>query len=104
MLQTIKISLTAENGRAVLSVRDYGNGIPENELANIWDKYYTTRMRKGKGVSGLGLAIVKQTAEIHNGNCHVDSEQGKGSNFVSNRQPNQGNRMKKSPKFVKNNT
>ena len=43
----IKISLTAENGRAVLSVRDYGNGIPENELANIWDRYYTTRMRKG---------------------------------------------------------
>ena len=78
----IKISLTAENGRAVLSVRDYGNGIPENELANIWDRYYTTRMRKGKGVSGLGLAIVKQTAEIHNGNCHADSEQGKGSNFV----------------------
>lgn len=78
----IKISLTAENSRAVLSVRDYGNGIPEHELANIWDRYYTTRMRKGKGVSGLGLAIVKQTVEIHNGNCHVDSEQGKGSNFV----------------------
>ena len=78
----IKISLIVENGRAVLSVRDYGNGIPENELANIWDRYYTTRMRKGKGVSGLGLAIVKQTAEIHNGNCHADSEQGKGSNFV----------------------
>ena len=78
----IKISLTAENGRAVLSVRDYGNGIPENELAHIWDRYYTIRMRKGKGVSGLGLAIVKQTAEIHNGNCHADSEQGKGSNFV----------------------
>ena len=78
----IKISLIVENGRAVLSVRDYGNGIPENELANIWDRYYTTRMRKGKGVSGLGLAIVRQTAEMHGGNCHVHSERGKGSIFV----------------------
>ena len=78
----IKISVVSEDGMAVISVTDYGNGIPENELANIWDRYYTTRMRKGKGVSGLGLAIVRQTAEMHGGNCHVHSEQGKGSIFV----------------------
>ena len=78
----IKISLSSENGRAVISVRDHGNGIPENELANIWDRYYTTRMRKSTGVSGLGLAIVRQITEIHKGSCHVCSEQGKGSNFV----------------------
>ena len=80
----INISLVSENGRAVISVKDYGSGIPENELANIWDRYYTTRMRKGKGVSGLGLAIVKQITEMHQGNCAAYSEQGKGSIFVIN--------------------
>ncbi len=80
----INVSLVSENDMAVISVRDYGSGIPENELANIWDRYYTTRMRKGKGVSGLGLAIVRQITEMHNGSCHVYSEQGKGSTFVLN--------------------
>ena len=78
----INISLVSGNGRAVISVSDHGKGIPENELENIWDRYYTTRMRKGKGVSGLGLAIVKQVTEMHTGNCSVCSEQGKGSTFV----------------------
>lgn len=80
----ISILLAGENGRAVISVRDYGSGIPENELANIWDRYYTTRMRKGKGVSGLGLAIVRQITEMHGGNCSVDSNQKKGSIFRIN--------------------
>ena len=78
----IKISLVSENGKAVISVTDCGNGIPESELENIWDRYYTTRMRKGKGVSGLGLAIVKQIAEMHRGTCSAHSEQGKGSVFI----------------------
>lgn len=78
----IKISLVSENDKAVISVTDYGNGIPENELDNIWERYYTTRMRKGKGVSGLGLAIVKQVAELHGGTCHAHSETGKGSTFM----------------------
>ena len=78
----ISIFVTAENGMAVISVRDYGIGIPENELANIWDRYYTTRMRKGKGVSGLGLAIVRQITEMHGGKCSVDSQRGHGSTFI----------------------
>lgn len=78
----INISLSSENGRAVISVRDYGSGIPENELEHIWDRYYTTRMRKGKGVSGLGLAIVRQIAQMHGGNCYARSEHGNGSIFI----------------------
>lgn len=78
----LKISLVSDNSMAVISVKDYGKGIPDNELENIWNRYYTTRMRKGKGVSGLGLAIVKQITEMHGGKCFAYSEQDKGSTFL----------------------
>ncbi len=78
----ITVSLAMKNNKAVISVKDYGKGIPESELANIWDRYYTTRMRKGKGVSGLGLAIVRQITELHKGTCCVHSETEKGSIFI----------------------
>lgn len=78
----IKVALMSENQTAVISVADHGEGIPEEEIRHIWDRYYTTRMRKGKGVSGLGLAIVKQITELHGGRCSARSEKGKGSVFI----------------------
>ena len=77
----ILVKLSAADGLATLSVTDYGNGIPAEELEHIWDRYYTSRQRKGQGVSGLGLAIVKQIVTMHGGRCLVTSEQGKGSTF-----------------------
>ena len=79
--KTIRVSLHTRDGFAVLSVTDFGAGIPKEELARIWDRYHTARQRKGKGVSGLGLAIVKQIVNMHRGRCEVVSEQGKGSTF-----------------------
>ncbi len=78
----IRITLTAESGKAKLSVTDFGSGISQEELPHIWDRYYTSRQRKGKGVSGLGLAIVKQITELHSGICQVETEPGKGSTFT----------------------
>lgn len=76
------ISLRSANGKALVEVQDFGAGIPESETEHIWDRYYTSRMRQGKGVSGLGLAIVKQTVELHNGKCYVHSLPGKGTTFT----------------------
>ena len=64
-----------------LEVRDYGDGIDKTELPHIWEKYYTSRQRGGKGVSGLGLAIVRQIAEIHDAEYGVESNKGEGSLF-----------------------
>ncbi|MBP5461745.1 MAG: HAMP domain-containing histidine kinase [Lachnospiraceae bacterium] len=77
----ILVKLSASCDTATLSVTDYGNGIPAEELEHIWDRYYTSRQRKGQGVSGLGLAIVKQIVAMHGGRCLVTSEEGKGSTF-----------------------
>ena len=78
----IRIELRAVGGKAVLSVIDFGEGIAQEELEAIWDRYYTSRQRGGKGVSGLGLAIVKQITTLHGGACFAQSEPGKGSSFI----------------------
>lgn len=78
----IAVKLSKEGGKAVLRVIDYGKGIPAEELDAIWDRYYTSRKRGGKGASGLGLAIVKQITALHGGRCYARSKQGEGSVFV----------------------
>ena len=77
----IGISLINDSNNAVIEISDHGSGIAPDELENIWNRYYTKRQRKSKGVSGLGLAIVKQTAEMHCGSCSAESEPGKGTSF-----------------------
>ena len=78
----IGVSLKENGDTAVISVTDCGNGIPPEEVPHIWDRYYTSRMRNGKGVSGLGLAIVRQITDLHGGKCRVETEAGKGSTFI----------------------
>ncbi len=59
-------------------VSDTGPGIPPDQLAKIFEPYFTT---KEKG-SGLGLAIVKHNAEIYGGKVVVESELGHGTRFT----------------------
>jgi ligand-binding sensor domain-containing protein/signal transduction histidine kinase/DNA-binding response OmpR family regulator len=67
-----------------IEVKDTGIGIAEEELNNIFEKYYQTK--RGHNVNnkgwGLGLALVKRLASIHKGNISVESTIGKGSCFV----------------------
>ncbi len=72
----LEISLT--QGRYIMiSVKDYGFGIKEEHLANIFDPYFTT---KQKG-SGLGLASSYSIIIKHNGLITVNSKAGEGSTF-----------------------
>ena len=77
----ITVILKKENENILLSVRDYGDGIPQEEIPHIWERYYTYRQRNKQGVSGLGLAIVKQIVDLHGGFCKVESKIGEGSLF-----------------------
>lgn len=79
--KNIRVGLTRSSGKAMIEVQDYGKGIPASEIGYIWERYYTARQRKGKGVSGLGLAIVKQIVGIHNGTCFAESREGEGCTF-----------------------
>jgi two-component system sensor histidine kinase CpxA len=64
----VEIGLS-QNGRPVVSVRDYGPGVPDEALARIFDPFYrveTDRNRMSGGV-GLGLAIARRAVELHKG-------------------------------------
>lgn len=76
----ITLSLSKMTGIR-LEVSDRGNGIGEEELNHIWEKYYTSRQSGTGGGSGLGLAIVKMIAQIHGAEYGVFSKKGEGSAF-----------------------
>ena len=63
--------------KVVLDVRDTGTGIPPEDLAHVFDPYFTT---KGHG-TGLGLATVHKIMEAHGGSVQVTSTPGQGSCF-----------------------
>ena len=79
----IDIRLHQVDDFAYLEVQDYGEGIREDRLPYIWDRYYKidkehTRSSTG---SGLGLAIVKQIFELHDVPFGVISKEKEGSTF-----------------------
>ena len=58
-------------------------GIPKEELANVWERYYKVDKNHKRAVmgTGLGLSIVKNVLKLHNVQFGVDSEVGKGTCF-----------------------
>lgn len=70
-------TLSLEDGRVQLTVRDHGVGIPEHKLKQLGEPFYTT---KEKG-TGLGLMVSFKIIEHHQGQIDVSSEVGKGTLF-----------------------
>jgi signal transduction histidine kinase len=69
---------TGESSEGVwLSVADTGGGISQEQIARIFEPFYTTK-KKG---SGLGLMIVQRIVRAHNGRIELESNIGKGTTF-----------------------
>ncbi len=66
-----------------LEVADSGSGIPADQLAHLFDRYWQARRGDGSRATGvgLGLYICKKLVEAHRGRIWVDSQPGKGSCF-----------------------
>ncbi|MCK9906675.1 ATP-binding protein, partial [Frankia sp. Cpl3] len=75
---SIRVTCERDGHSIIISVRDNGIGIPKEELALIFDRFYRgdkMRSRSGEG-TGLGLAIAKWIVDAHGGKIHAESEPG----------------------------
>jgi signal transduction histidine kinase len=84
----VSLHYLKDNERSIshteISVKDSGPGIHENEKEKIFDRFYqvsSSDSRDHEG-SGIGLALAKELVELYRGSIHVESEPGKGSNFI----------------------
>jgi signal transduction histidine kinase len=81
---SIEINLKTENGYKLVSVKDQGPGIKNEELGNLFQPFKKlssnpTGQEKG---TGLGLAIAKKMIELHNGVLILESKEGDGAKFI----------------------
>ena len=80
----VTAGLECTENRVRVWVEDHGPGIPKEEHARIFERFYrigSELRRETQGV-GLGLSIVKHIAEVHGGVVHVRSDVGRGSRFT----------------------
>lgn len=80
----IIVSLNEEKDQIVISIKDTGIGIPKEYLKDVFKMFKqvdSALTRENEG-SGIGLSLIKSLIELHGGNIHVESELGKGSDFI----------------------
>ncbi len=74
----VELGCQVRNRQVLLSVVDYGVGIPAQHLPRLFERFYRVDKARSRalGGTGLGLAIVKHIAQLHGGEIAVASEQG----------------------------
>ena len=78
---SVGVSATWDEDKVVLTVRDTGIGIEENDLPYVFDRFYKVdKAHSGKG-SGLGLSIAKELLKRMDEDIWAESEKGKGTAF-----------------------
>lgn len=80
----IRITVEEKGRKALVSVKDTGVGIPKDDLAKVWDRFYKSDSSRGKDKkgTGLGLSIAKEIISAHDENINVISTEGVGTEFV----------------------
>jgi PAS domain S-box-containing protein len=80
----VVVSASSDDSSVSIQVADQGYGIPEADLARIFEKFYRVPRVQDAGVpgTGLGLSLVREIAELHGGSVTVRSEVNAGSMFT----------------------
>jgi len=81
---SISVTVGQQGNWVEVSVTDTGEGIPADDLQNIFERFYRVDKSRARatGGTGLGLTIAKRLVEAHGGRIEVQSELGKGSRFA----------------------
>lgn len=80
----INVVAISDDQYVEVSTRDYGPGIPEENLNRIFDAFYRVEEDRSRqiGGTGLGLSIVKSIVESHKGEVHIESKSGEGTMVI----------------------
>jgi len=76
----VSISTKKLDGRILISVKDNGNGIPQNIVDKIFQPFFTTKPT-GQG-TGLGLSLAYDIVKAHGGEIKAETKEGEGSQFT----------------------
>jgi two-component system OmpR family sensor kinase len=68
----VNIAVRREGSQALFRIEDVGPGIPETDLARIFEPFYRGSRPQGDG-SGLGLSIVRRVVASHGGSIRLEN-------------------------------
>jgi len=79
----IEVNLAKNEQHAIIRVRDYGIGIPQEEIENVFERFYRVDKARSRetGGSGLGLHIAQRIVKMHRGEIRITSEEGRGTDI-----------------------
>jgi signal transduction histidine kinase len=79
----VHVAATHDGAYHVMTVSDSGPGIPEEDLARVFERFYRVdKSRSTPGGTGLGLAIVRHLVELHGGHVSVRNRPNGGAEFI----------------------
>jgi two-component system sensor histidine kinase/response regulator len=80
----VRVEVTEDDSLVRIAVSDTGMGIPEADMAHLWEEFFRASNARKSGIlgTGLGLSIVKQFVDSFSGTVEVQSHEGKGTTFT----------------------
>ncbi|BDZ40604.1 sensor histidine kinase [Microbacterium suwonense] len=89
---TVWVATAQEQGSAVITVRDDGPGVPEDEVPHLFERFFRSALASGSTThgSGLGLSISRDIVRAHGGELTATSTLGEGSTFAVRLPPKAG--------------